>query len=159
MKTTPQSLAIALVTLVGAPLFGCSSEAKSSETNQGGGAAGSASGGTGGGGAGGAGGADDPEPTYCEALGLGEWAFDATAELVSTINALAADFTIETVGGAFTLSEAWTGCDNYVFVPQTPAMVEDHGIDIWASADDMDAVFAALPRNTQIGRASCRERV
>jgi hypothetical protein len=61
---------------------------------------------------------DDTEPSLC-ADGLDPWPFDATAT-TAAYDAPAPDFTVQTTEGELTLSKAWTGCDNYVFVLYQP---------------------------------------
>jgi hypothetical protein len=51
--------------------------------------------------------------------GLAIWPFDATAG-TAAYDTPAPDFTVQTTEGPFALSEAWTGCDNFVFVLYQP---------------------------------------
>ncbi|MBX2799876.1 MAG: hypothetical protein KTR31_19510 [Myxococcales bacterium] len=56
---------------------------------------------------------------------------------------LAADFTVETLDGPWTLSEEWTGCDSYVFVTYFEG---GEGDALWSS--DAAEILATGPRNT-----------
>jgi hypothetical protein len=57
-------------------------------------------------------------PTYCELLGESERGFVADGTYGTTRWMLADDFTVELMDrSTWTLSEQWTGCDSYLFVP------------------------------------------
>ena len=60
-----------------------------------------------------------PEPDPCGELGLPTRAFQTEGEFGSVRWTLAADFTIEEMSdrSEWTLSENWTGCDSYAFLP------------------------------------------
>ncbi len=59
---------------------------------------------------------DAVEPTYCETLGLSEVPFDPSGES-GGFGEVAPDFTFNLLDDeVWTLSEQWTGCDNYIFV-------------------------------------------
>jgi len=77
--------------------------------------------------------AGSPEPDVCDDLGLSRRPFqagpggDGYAEL-------AGDFTVETLDGPWTLSDAWSGCESYVFVNYIPtAEAGGPGDQIWRS--------------------------
>jgi hypothetical protein len=60
---------------------------------------------------------------------------------------LAADFHIPQVDGTtWTFSEQWTGCENYVFVPDDLERTVSKGDSVWSK--DVDDLIAASPRNT-----------
>ena len=55
-------------------------------------------------------------PTYCETLGLTNKPFDASG-VAGDFGEIAPDFTFNLLDGeTWTLSEYWTGCDNYIFL-------------------------------------------
>lgn len=84
---------------------------------------------------------------HCEGLGLTERAFvDSTED--ATLYSLAQDITIPTTEGDVVLSEVWTGCDVYLFIPDRPRQTNGWPIDIWER--DVEALFARLPRNAQV---------
>jgi len=87
------------------------------------------------------------EPTHCELLGLTERPFQE-AEHDRTLYALAADLTIPTLDGDWTLSEGWTGCDNYLFIQDLPRQDQSAPISIWER--DLDDLFEQLPRNVHL---------
>ncbi len=86
-------------------------------------------------------------PTDCEILGLPARPFlSATPD--PGLFALAADFSVPTTEGMWTLSENWTGCDVILIVQDVPAQEESWGVSIWDR--DVPALFARLPRNVQL---------
>ena len=55
-------------------------------------------------------------PTYCETLGLTSKSFD-TSGVAGDFGEVSPDFTFNLLDGeTWTLSEYWTGCDNYMFL-------------------------------------------
>ena len=92
----------------------------------------------GGGGAvavGGAGGSVGGAPTthpLCDGLGLPTTAFDSSPG-EAVFGGLAADFTVETLAGPWTLSDNWTGCDSYVFIHHVVSFSNPVANEVWAS--------------------------
>ena len=89
------------------------------------------------------------EPTYCEVLGLPARPFVETT-VDSSLRALAADVTVETTRGPWSLASSWTGCDNYLFVPETPWLTESHNKNLWQSRRELFAMLEAMPPNTHL---------
>jgi hypothetical protein len=83
----------------------------------------------------------------CEELGLPVRDFEAAAES-DALYATAADFTVPTRAGDWTLSEHWTGCDSYLLIQDNPSQAQGWPTDLWAR--DVDTLFENLPRNTQL---------
>jgi hypothetical protein len=103
------------------------------------------------GGDGGSGGADaaldaDISPAaVCRALGLPERPFAAGPYGVHR-GEVADDFTVPLRGGgAWNLRAQWSGCETYVFVPDTLTVASNDPTSIWAH--DVDHLIAASPRN------------
>ncbi len=85
-----------------------------------------------------------PPPGVCEVLGL------PVREMVEAIDdpalgAIAADFTVQTRDGAWTLSESWTGCEVYLFVQDEPAQEEGADVPLWSR--DVNTLLSRSPRN------------
>ncbi|MFN8546251.1 MAG: peptide-N-glycosidase F-related protein [Candidatus Binatia bacterium] len=77
--------------------------------------------------------------------GLAPVSFDAGATGVAR-GELAADFTVDLVGGGtYGLQSAWTGCESFVFIPDTLAVSALDPTSLWAA--DIDALVAASPPN------------
>lgn len=83
----------------------------------------------------------------CSELGLPVVDFQDVAES-KDLYATAADFTVTTRAGEWTLSEHWTGCDNYLLIQDNPGQAQGWPTDLWAR--DVGDLFEALPRNTQL---------
>jgi len=92
--------------------------------------------------------ATEVEPTYCEALELTERAFQEGVNPEVGRGNLAADFTIETLAGDWTLSEWWTGCDIFVFIPDEDASSGSFGVTLWER--DLEELLKAMPDNVHI---------
>ncbi len=88
-----------------------------------------------------------PEGDPCGELGMDTREF-IDAEENDALYATAADFTVPTRGGDWTLSEAWTGCDSYLLIQDNPSQAQGWPTDLWAR--DVGALFDDLPRNTQL---------
>ncbi len=58
--------------------------------------------------------AGPPPPDICDELGLPRVAMQPSTG--AGFDDVAGDFTVETLDGPWTLSEAWTGCESYVFL-------------------------------------------
>ena len=86
----------------------------------------------------------------CTALGLGVVPFEASAADDPTLYALAADFEVPTLDGTWRLSEQWSGCDNYLFIPETPRQEAGAPRGIWERAGDFDDLLERTPPNTHI---------
>ena len=87
----------------------------------------------------------DADP--CAELGLPVRAFEDVAE-DDGLYATAADFTVPTRGGDWTLSEDWTGCDVVLMIQDAPNQARGWPTDLWAR--DVEELFEKLPRNTQL---------
>jgi Peptide-N-glycosidase F, C terminal len=74
--------------------------------------------------------------------GLPATPFDADADTVG-YDIPAPDFTVKTTSGDWTLSEHWTGCDNYVFVMYHPGYTDS--IDAFWESDISDLVDDSAP--------------
>ena len=88
-----------------------------------------------------------PAGDPCGELGLPVVDFQDVAESTD-LYATAADFTVPTRGGDWTLSEHWTGCDTYLLIQDSPSQAQGWPTDLWAR--DVGDLFEALPRNTQL---------
>jgi hypothetical protein len=86
-----------------------------------------------------------PTGDPCEDLGLPVRDFEAATES-DDLYATAADFTVPTRAGDWTLSENWSGCDTYLLIQDNPSQAQGWPTDLWAR--DVDTLFEALPRNT-----------
>ena len=98
----------------------------------------------------------DPEPTpappsFCEEQGFGrEEAFNTEGPFGSRRQELAEDFWVP-VRGAWEPAEtwdfdrSWTGCETYVFVPDTLVVSDDDDTILWEA--DLDTLVATSPRN------------
>jgi peptide-N-glycosidase F-like protein len=91
--------------------------------------------------------APPPPPSFCAVEGLPERAFSA-GPYGSKRHDVAGDFSLELVDGTtWTLSEKWTGCESYLFVPDTLTLSEADSTSLWASADDLAQLVSESPRN------------
>jgi hypothetical protein len=86
-------------------------------------------------------------PASCAELGLPElpWS-DSPGSL--TIRQVAADFTLPTRAGDWTLSEQWSGCDTYLFVTTSPRQTEGYPTLLWDR--DVKPFLNALPPNVHL---------
>ena len=90
---------------------------------------------------------DTEEPLECEETGLLPREFtDATED--TSLYAVAADFTVETRGGAWNFDDQWTGCDHYLFIADQPNQATGWPTDLWDR--DVDALLERLPRNVHV---------
>ena len=95
---------------------------------------------------------DTGEPVtsdLCADLGLSVQEFQ-DVEDDDTLYAVAADITLETTTGPWTLSEAWTGCEVYLFIPSDPRQAVGYANGIWERNGDTRQLFDDLPLNTQL---------
>ncbi|MBA2321811.1 MAG: hypothetical protein H0V89_11745 [Deltaproteobacteria bacterium] len=82
----------------------------------------------------------------CDRLGLPRVALqEGTGELR---NEIAGDFSIPTTVGRWDFSDAFTGCDTYLFVPSIPAQEAGWDLDLWA--EDGEELRGLLPENTHL---------
>ena len=90
----------------------------------------------------------EPQDTFdCAASGYPVRAF-ADAPDSQDLYATAADFTVQTTRGPWTLSEKWTGCETYLFIQDTPYQARGWDPALWDR--DVDALLEALPANAQV---------
>ncbi len=88
----------------------------------------------------------DGEPDACEVLGLPARPFDADGPYGRVRNATAEDFSVvHDDGTSWTLSERWSGCESYVFIPSGRVNSGLDATSIWAR--DLDQLVARSPRN------------
>jgi len=87
-----------------------------------------------------------PPPRFCEVLGLNERAFDATGPEALQRRQPAGDFTVPTVAsGTFTLSERWTGCESYIFLPHSISVSANNSDTVWSHG--VQTLIEKSPRN------------
>lgn len=87
-------------------------------------------------------------PSFCETLGLPERAFDSTAPKGYHRRELADDFEIELIDeDDFVLSERWTGCDSYVFLPDNMPTSDIDDTMTWSREDDVAEMLLRSPLN------------
>ena len=92
----------------------------------------------------------DADPTgaeICEQLGLPARDFQEVED-DDTLGAMAADFTVPTRDGDWTLSENWSGCETYLFLLEEPAQAGGYGYSPWEK--DHDDLIDRLPLNTHV---------
>lgn len=83
---------------------------------------------------------------FCEAEGLSTVAFNTEGPFGTLRRDLAEDFSLETAAGTvFTLSEQWTGCDTYIFLPETIPVAQNISTSIWE--EGVAGLLARSPRN------------
>lgn len=104
------------------------------------------SGGSGGsGGAGGEGGAP-PTSIVCDGLGLPSKPF-SDGPTGSYRRDIAADFSLELLNeGTWQFKTQWSGCENYIFIPDTLVVSALDSTSIWE--DDIDTLMKRSPPNT-----------
>jgi hypothetical protein len=93
-----------------------------------------------------------PEPpSFCEEHGFGrEQPWNEEGPFGIRRNELAEDFDVEVLGDwepedEWDLSERWSGCESYLFVPDTLSSSSSDNSSIWLR--DLDALVAESPRN------------
>lgn len=85
-------------------------------------------------------------PEVCQAVAEPSRAFDTVGPYGTRRHELAADFTVPLAdGGEWTLSERWTGCESYVFVPDSLTVSDVDATSIWD--EGVAGLVAASPRN------------
>jgi Peptide-N-glycosidase F, C terminal len=67
-----------------------------------------------------------------------------------SLYALAADFTVATTKGDWTLSEMWTGCESYLFIQNRPAQNSGWPDELWTRVNDVRALVSTLPENSHL---------
>ena len=86
------------------------------------------------------------EPTFCELQGLSERAFDATAPTAFQRRQPAGDFTVSLpFDETFTLSERWTGCESYIFLPHDLPLSQSNPASLFTT--DLAQLIENSPRN------------
>ena len=85
-------------------------------------------------------------PTACEVLGLPVRDFDPDGSGYLLYDT-ASDVTLQTTEGPWTLSEAWSGCDVYLFIQDVPRQCEGWPVALWSR--DVATLFARSPRNVR----------
>ena len=89
----------------------------------------------------------EAEPTYCEQLDLKEVGFDPSGA-TGDFGELAPDFTLNLLdGSAWSFSENWTGCDNFLFVNYYSASNYPVALD---NSREIKELLELAPRNTHI---------
>jgi len=85
-------------------------------------------------------------PTFCELQDLSERAFDATAPTAFQRRQPAGDFSVSLpFDETFTLSERWTGCESYIFLPHDIALSQSNGNSLFTT--DLAELITNSPRN------------
>jgi len=70
------------------------------------------------------------------------------AEPSVELRGAAADFTVPTTEGDWSLKASWSGCDVYLFMPENANQNDgDFGYHYWDNQADFDTLFANTPRN------------
>lgn len=86
-------------------------------------------------------------PSYCQNLNLSEKAFDVNGS-TADFGQIAPDFTFNVLDGqTWTLSEQWTGCDNYIFINYYAS--NDYPVNLGAYTKIKD-MLEMSPDNTHI---------
>ena len=94
----------------------------------------------------GGGGEREAEPTYCELLNLTERPFDESSPADLIRHAPSGDFTVALRDGTdWRLSDNWTGCDTYVFIPHGLPISQLDASSFWNT--DVGELIAASPEN------------
>ncbi len=88
-----------------------------------------------------------PQADPCAEQGLERRAFQVVEESTA-MYATAADFTVTTRSGDWSLQESWTGCDVILLVQDGPSQASGWPTDLWER--DVDELFERLPRNVQL---------
>lgn len=86
-------------------------------------------------------------PSFCETYGFGrEVAWDGEGPYGLLRHDLAEDFSLPLADGTtWTLSERWTGCESYIFVPDSLTRSSSDDRSIWVR--DLDDLVEGSPRN------------
>ena len=95
----------------------------------------------------------EPEPTpphadsFCTQHGWTERAFQTEGVFGDQRRDLADDFWIETTAGRWSFDEEWTGCETYLFVPDTLEVSPLDDTPLLASDDDLAQLIETSPDN------------
>jgi hypothetical protein len=90
---------------------------------------------------------DDASPSICDALALSKRAWSAGPYGYHR-DEIADDFQLPLHDGTtWSLAAHWTGCESYVFVPDTLAVSALDTTSIWASDVDLASLIASSPKN------------
>jgi hypothetical protein len=92
----------------------------------------------------------EPAPSVCQTLELSENPFQEGGSDDAVLYSTVADVTLQTTEGTWTLSEQWTGCDNYLFIPSHPNQGASSTTELWEKKKDFKTLFENLPVNTQL---------
>lgn len=88
-----------------------------------------------------------PDNFSCEDLELPVREF-VDAQSSNDLYAEAADFTLQTQKGAWNFKANFTGCENYLFIQDTPRQCSGWPIALWDR--DVDFLLMRLPKNTHL---------
>jgi len=88
-----------------------------------------------------------PDAFSCEDLGYPVRDFQ-DVEDDATLNALAADFTVQTDQGPWTLSDHWTGCESYLFILDDSRQAAGWAYDLWER--DVAKLLYTMPGNVHL---------
>jgi hypothetical protein len=83
----------------------------------------------------------------CGSLGLPVRDFQDSKETPG-LKRVAQDFTLTTREGEWTLSEAWSGCDSYLFIPSVPRQADGYPQALWSR--DVRPFLKELPDNVHV---------
>lgn len=71
-------------------------------------------------------------------------------DATTVLGGAAADFTVPTTAGDWSLRANWTGCDTYLFIPDSPRQNTQTGSDFWGNERDAGALVDSLPPDTHV---------
>ncbi len=91
----------------------------------------------------------DAPPSWCEEQDLTQRPWQ-DAEDSDALYAIAADVTLDTTEGQVTLSELWTGCETFLFIPSEPSQATGWPNPLWSLKKDVRTLFSDLPENTHV---------
>lgn len=159
-RTLRRSLPLLSLVLLGAQVFfacSTSSSGPSTGTTTGTGAGGG-TGGSGGIGTGGTGGGTPVDPTaVCKDLGLTSRPF-AAGPYGTHRGDVADDFSVDLLDGTtWSFKANFSGCESYVFVPDTLPVSQGDSTSIWANQTDLTTLVKQSPKNVHyffVSRAS-----
>lgn len=83
----------------------------------------------------------------CAAMGLSVRAYEVTEEEAG-FRRVAPDFTVMTLDGEWTLSQEWSGCDTYLFIPSEPRQASGYPESLWSR--DVRPFLKELPDNVHV---------
>lgn len=89
------------------------------------------------------------DPDLCTDLGLSVRPWQ-DAEDDESLGALAADLTLQTTEGDWNLSEHWSGCEVYLFIPSKPNQATGWPKDLWERDGDTESLLESLPYNARV---------